>query len=137
MGGSDESLRVSFERRIGHVTLSQEVSLLATPTESILQAGLNMAVEGVYEYQSDSHPVHNTSAVAMLISWLTGLSGDLASWLSDRLLDMSSHSSYNKQRSCTAGLVSVVTKVLASSQDQDVVLCTRVEGTKFIQLLTS
>ncbi len=126
---NSEPLRESFEQRVGHSKLSQLVSELTTPTKEILQASLDMTVEGSYVYQADTHCIFNTSAMAMLIGWLLDLNSDLASWLSIRLLDMCSYGAYNKQRCCTAGLITVVTEVLASSQEKGRLLQEQVEGT--------
>ena len=125
---NSETQRESFEQRVGHTKLSKLVSEVTAPTKDILQAGLDMAVEGKYAYRADTHSVYNTSAVAMLINWLLDLNSDLSQWLSDRLYDMCSYGAYNKQRCCTAGLMAVIIEVLKSSQEPGRMLPDGVEG---------
>lgn len=88
-------------------------------------------VEGQYGYQQDIHSIYNTPAIAMLIRWLLTLNSDLCEWLSCRLYDMCSYGAHNKQRCCTAGLITVVTEVLAASQEEDKPFTEEVEGRGF------
>ena len=75
-------------------------------------------VEGEYEYQSHSHSIYNTWALAMLLRWLPSLPDNERAWLAERLYDLISFGAHNRQRCCGAGLITVVTDVLCASQKE-------------------
>ena len=68
-------------------------------------------------YQSHSHSIYNTWALAMLLRWLSQLQDNKRAWLAERLYDIISFGAHNRQRCCGAGLITVVTEVLHASQE--------------------
>lgn len=128
MKGSDDKIKESFEQRIGHTQLTKLVSEMTPPTKSILQAGLDMAVDGTYTYEGDTHSIENSYAIGMLLRWMLYLNHDLSEWLSVRVLDMCSYGAYNKQLCCLGRLITVATEVLAKSQKREQPLQKSVEG---------
>ena len=81
-------------------------------------ASIVQVVEGVYDYQSHTHSIYNTWALAMLLRWLPSLPDSERAWLIERLYDIISFSAPNRQRCCGAGLIAVVVEVLAASQEE-------------------
>lgn len=108
----------SFEGRQGYSTLKRAVEVLVLPDQEILQAALDMVVEGSFAYLEEAHTIYNTSCVGMLLQWLPSLPGPLQLWLAPRLQRLCSFGLHNRQKCCTAGLVRVATQVLVASQER-------------------
>ena len=74
-------------------------------------------MEGVYEYQSHTHSIYNTWALAMLLRWIPEVPPPQREWVAECLYDIISFSAHNRQRCCGAGLITVVVEVIVSSQE--------------------
>lgn len=79
---------------------------------------IDQVVEEEYQYDSHSHSIYNTWALAMLVQWLLALPPKERSWLAERLYDIISFSAHNRQRCCGAGLITVVVEVICASQEE-------------------
>lgn len=79
---------------------------------------VNQVVEGEYQYESHTHSIYNTWALAMLLHWLRTLLAKERAWLAERLYDIISFSAHNRQRCCGAGLITVVVEVICASQEE-------------------
>ena len=78
---------------------------------------LFQVMEGVYEYQSHTHSIYNTWALAMLLRWIPELPPPQREWVGERLYDIISFSAHNRQRCCGAGLITVLVEVIVASQE--------------------
>ncbi|CAI8026148.1 Neurobeachin-like protein 1 [Geodia barretti] len=113
-----QALREGYESTVTYHRLRQLVTDLGTPPSTpALSQAINMVVEGEYEYQSHSHSIYNTWALAMLLRWLPSLPDNERAWLAERLYDLT-FGAHNRQRCCGAGLITVVTEVLCASQKE-------------------
>jgi hypothetical protein len=114
-----QALREGYESTVTYHRLRQLVTELGTPPSTpVLSQAISMVVEGEYEYQSHSHSIYNTWALAMLLRWLPSLPENERAWLAERLYDLISFGAHNRQRCCGAGLITVVTDVLCASQKE-------------------
>ena len=86
-------------------------------------------VEDTFKYQEDTHSIYNTSAITMLLQWLSKLPPQLQQWLAMRLCDLCSHGPLNKQRCCAGGVLKSVVEVLTTSQEGGGSFSDDVEGT--------
>lgn len=78
----------------------------------------DQVVEEEYQYDSHTHSIYNTWALAMLLQWLPSLPAKERSWLAERVYDIISFGAHNKQRCCGAGLINVVVEVICASQEE-------------------
>jgi hypothetical protein len=116
MGGS-LSAKATFRETIGYTSLKEHILEVSCPSREILEAFLDMAVEGVY--QEGANSVCNTDVLLLLIEWLPSLSSELQRFLGGQLSGTCIYGSHNHMLCCQAGMITAVLEALGTGQAID------------------
>ncbi|XP_012936084.1 neurobeachin-like protein 1 [Aplysia californica] len=110
---SSATCKASFEKSVGYQELLDVLRLCGQPSESLLQALMNLVVEEDYS-ESRTGAVRNPKVAVMMLSWLDSIKAPVIQvWLSEELRKLCTYSYGNRMSSCSAGMLSMVLTLLA------------------------
>ncbi|KAK3083537.1 hypothetical protein FSP39_025014, partial [Pinctada imbricata] len=107
-----------FSLRVGYIKFVEALKSLGQPSSALLQAVLDLVVEGDFDI-SQPQLIQNTQAAIMLLCWLPDIqSHDLQIWLAENLCKLCIKG-HNKLSCCNDGMISAILTVLAREKQVD------------------